>query len=206
MENVNWSYLSKAIEFYKGLGYKYVEVPWFVPMETIMITCPSLEMAYEIKRGDALVGSAEQSLMQMSIDGRLEPGRYVACSPCFRDEPVLDSLHQKQFMKVELFDSLNVDHREHQAWHGVFPGTLDVIAHAMNCMESLGMPRGLHHGLHVQETEQGCDIDVFGIEMGSYGQRTYMVDGKRYDHIYGTGLAEPRFSGMLQTLIKDKLS
>ena len=52
-----------------------------------------------------LIGSAEQSFYQMLLDGALAPGKYVTCSPCFRNETEADWLHQKQFMKVELINT-----------------------------------------------------------------------------------------------------
>jgi hypothetical protein len=39
-------------------------------------------------------------------------------------------------------------------------------------------------------TAQGLDIELGGIELGSYGYRSY----GRLHWIYGTGFAEPRFS------------
>jgi len=204
MDTVNWSYLAKAIEFYKGLGYKYVEVPWFVPLDVSMITCPAKEYAYEIKHGDALVGSAEQSLMHMSIRGDLLPGRYVTCSPCFRDEPV-DDLHKKQFMKVELFDSINVDPTYNAVDEHPHVGIMGASEHAMSFFETFGLQRGWANDLTFVEVDNGCDIEWHGVELGSYGQRDYEYQGQRYSHIYGTGLAEPRFSKMLQTVVQTKL-
>ena len=46
----------------------------------------------------------------------------------------------------------------------------------------------------IVETDEGWDINVGGIEVGSYGSRSI------HDHlwVYGTGLAEPRFSQALR--------
>jgi len=48
--------------------------------------------------------------------------------------------------------------------------------------------------LSIVKTEQGFDINYGNIEIGSYGIRSCSF----LDWIYGTGLAEPRFSRALK--------
>lgn len=199
MEDVNWEYLAKAVDFYKTKGYQYVEVPWMVPMSTIMITCPYEDLAFQLigANRDGLVGSAEQSFMHLSITGQLPKGKYVACSPCFRREPNIDFLHQTQFMKVELFDTITSIDKD--------LALVDMVSEALECFHSLGIPRqdGSHNYFQAYdiETPTGYDIEVLGVELGSYGIRQH----KDLTWIYGTGLAEPRFSSSLRTLFIERL-
>lgn len=203
MEDVNWEFLSKAIDFYKTKGYQYIEVPWMVPMSTIMITCPYEDLAYKLvdvsTDPDGLVGSAEQSFMHLSLTGQLAKGKYVTCSPCFRKEPTVDFWHQTQFMKVELFDTITtpseVDDSE----------TLTMVEQALEFFESIGVPkddgRYNYFQLHTVATPIGYDIELLGVEIGSYGVRTH----KDLTWIYGTGIAEPRFSSAKRTLFIERL-
>ena len=49
-----------------------------------------------------------------------------------------------------------------------------------------------HAGIHVQsvKTDEGVDIELGGVEIGSYGFRTH----EDLFWTYGTAMAEPRFS------------
>tara|TARA_Y100000816_G_C26031176_1_gene539802 strand:+ start:370 stop:894 length:525 start_codon:yes stop_codon:yes gene_type:complete len=172
--------LGRAVDFYKSLGYIYVEVPWYVDPRFVQFTYTGTHR-FKTGLGD-LVGSAEQSLLSMSSSsGVLTPGtKYVACSPCFRDNMPDDALHSPTFMKVELY----------------IPGegTLeDLMYDAMEFFISEGVDPKVYH------THEGQDLVVAGIEVGSYGTRE--VNGIRWT--YGTGVAEPRFS---QAKIEQELS
>ncbi len=200
MEDVNWDYLSKAIDFYKTKGYTYIEVPWMVPMSTIMITCPHEDLAFQLTgaNSDGLVGSAEQSFMHLSLTGELPKGKYVTCSPCFRKEPTVDFWHQTQFMKVELFDTLTeVIDADAQ--------TMVIVDQAFEFFETLGVPKnnGTHNYFQLYDisTVIGIDIELMGVEIGSYGVRSHGA----LTWIYGTGIAEPRFSSARRTLIIERL-
>ena len=48
----------------------------------------------------------------------------------------------------------------------------------------------VNSNFEIVKTEEGLDIELNGIEIGSYGYRSY----KDFHWIYGTALAEPRFS------------
>lgn len=178
---INWQQLGEAVEFYKGLGFEYVETPWFVPSETCMITCPSTDFLVELKpyEGEywALVGSAEQGFLQRVIDNALPGVNYVSCGPCFRNEPVFDEWHHPQFMKVELFSRVD------DTVYGEDVAR-ELLDHAHRFMKQ-------YTELELQETDVGWDLTVAGIEVGSYGFRTSKQTGP---WAYGTGLAEPRFT------------
>ena len=44
---------------------------------------------------------------------------------------------------------------------------------------------------------RSIDIEVDGVEVGSYGIREYKCGDKIYTWVYGTGVALPRFSKVL---------
>jgi hypothetical protein len=171
---VDWKLIGMAIDFYESRGFKRLDVPWAVSLATSSVTCPDTSRMYPF--GDmVLVGSAEQSFMEAQFLSSLAPGRYVSCTPCFRNEPVVDELHQKYFMKVELYSNeadqsgLDLEFAE--------LAQLFLDAHADTEAE-------------IVTTGEGVDLEVAGIEVGSYSSRVH--NGCAWT--CGTGLAEPRFS------------
>ena len=98
---MNWGRISRAMEHY-GQSYISIDVPWIIPWNVIRVTLPPERQSFQTV-GGVLVGSSEQSFLHLALMGTIKPGRYVTCSPCFRDE-VVDELHKTHFMKVELFD------------------------------------------------------------------------------------------------------
>lgn len=194
---IDWSILSDALNYYRGLGYHYVEVPWVVPEATVDLTIPDprfgVRLADNVVNGKrygqscmdedepgVLVGSAEQSFLYMEERGLLMPGRYLACTPCFRHEEYTSPLRRPHFMKVELYVN------------DLIPGRLDeIVGHAWGFFnQNISQHRD---ELLVVNTPDGFDIEVNGYEVGSYGIRD--VKGMRW--AYGTGVAEPRFSASL---------
>jgi seryl-tRNA synthetase len=175
-DNINWEFIGKAIKHYTMRGFKYVDVPWVVDNESISITMPNGRSALQTQDG-FLVGSAEQSFIFLALSKKLNPGRYVTCSPCFRDEEP-DALHQKQFMKVELIELSN---------NPIRPGAVEsMVDEALLFFRSLPM---CHTAKRVV-TSDGFDIELNNVEIGSYGQRSY----RDLHWVYGTGIAEPRLS------------
>lgn len=51
----------------------------------------------------------------------------------------------------------------------------------------------------IEKVDYGYDLLLSGIEVGSYGFREY----KNNKWIYGTGLAEPRFSQAFEKFVKE---
>lgn len=187
---IDYTLLGQALPKYTSRGYVYKEVPWIVPEFPIRATLPDPLPAYVagprydhyghegewVGATDAfgeshyLVGSAEQSFLAMN----LPPGAYCAITPCFRHEPTLDILHQTTFMKLELFVTFE-------------DATVDrVVGDAMEVMAVLSGQRP-----DIVTTEIGYDLELAGIEVGSYGERIHDDYGR---WVYGTGLALPRFS------------
>lgn len=178
MTPIRYDLIARAIAAYQDAGFTYVEVPWVVDPKAVEVTLPEGHKAMTTADG-TLVGSAEQSFIALAIAGRLEPGDYVAASPCFRDDTP-DELHQRTFFKVELIRIQPLDHE-----FGDY-AVRKMAKVARNFMTSL--PDAW--GAQIVERDDGLDIELNGIELGSYGHRSH----GDWHWIYGTGLAEPRFS------------
>lgn len=170
---------AKAIRYYEWQGYQNIEVPWFISREASRSVMPKERNPFEVLKWPPtsikaidLPGSAEQSFVQLMIENKLNPGKYQSLTPCFRDEPVVDDLHQTTFMKLELIDfNLNAS-------------LLSVVTDAHRFFEK-------HITCDVVPTGDGYDIlSKDDIELGSYGKRSFAG----FSWIYGTGLAQPRFS------------
>lgn len=178
--DINWHLLVEALGHYGRKGFVQTDLPWHARSEVVNVTCPHQDAAFQLPGHGTLVGSAEQSFMQAQFDGKLEKGRWVALTPCFRNEPTYDRLHLPYFMKVELYS--NDDCHE-----GL---DLEFAEIARSFMQ-------LHSPLPVEivTTDIGYDLEIAGIEVGSYSTRTY----EGFTWTCGTGLAEPRFSTAIRS-------
>lgn len=173
---INYDYVANAIFYYKGLGYKYMNAPWFVSRETMEVTAPPDRRYCSSFLGD-LVASGEQSFIEMHKQGKLPKGLHQCATPCFRDEPVVDHIHKNYFFKVELIDVMPQD-----------PGRSlsrmidDALFLFRQVLPNAEVVNGDVYGV--------TDIQAEGLELGSYGIRGH----GNFTWVYGTGLAEPRFS------------
>jgi hypothetical protein len=175
---INYNLISDAINWYQNNGFEYIEVPWKVSKEAMSVTFPNS------KKG--LVGSAEQSFIQMMLDGKLKNGKYVACTPCFRNE-VVDEYHYPYFMKVELIDFGSSSYNQNLLLSKKF---FESRLHVKSEIKFKEL-----------KTKDGFDLLMSfdsknELEVGSYGVRKY----KDFIWSYGTGIAEPRFSKHLLNL------
>lgn len=181
--NISWEYLIRTIEYFKSRGYKYIEVPWLVSNEAIRSTFNG--PISEVFQNKYVVGSGEQSFVQLQLDGKLPIGKYVTLTPCFRDEIELSDIKQLSFMKVELYDF--------RAFYNAKFALMETIKLCETWFNKLQ-----DTAVNIVRTgESEYDINLHGIEIGSYGIRTYnkTLNEKNECHwIYATGLAEPRFS------------
>jgi len=176
---INWKRLANAISFFTENGYRYVEVPWNVPTHVTRATCPEERRIVGSSIGD-LVGSAEQSFMHLEGVGQLGKGAFVTCSPCFRNEDTVDVFHQRTFMKVELYQNVNVTRDE-----------LDRMVELVMEFNRTVLKSEFWSYLKRRDmAPHEIDIELSSIEIGSYGIRS--MNGN--DWIYGTGIAEPRFT------------
>jgi hypothetical protein len=170
----DWRIIADAVAFYESHDYQYVEAPWFAPDCALMTTCPSPELIIRSQTHGGLVGSAEQSFVALDMEGKLGRGSFVAATPCFRNEPMIDGLHQSTFVKVELYRNDKVD-----------MGALhDMVAAAQAFFYTLT------DDVRVETSSEGYDLVLNGVEIGSYGIR----QSGKHKWLFGTGVAEPRFS------------
>lgn len=177
---INYKILHDAQCYYEERGFKFVETPWTVPHEIASIT-------YEMKKSDntfyiphkdkTLVASGEQGFLSLYNKGFLPKGYFQTTTPCFRDE-TFDETHTKYFMKNELIITA-VDDVEVQVEA--------MVSTALGFLSKYGDQNKF--GI-VPTGRFSYDIEYDGVEVGSYGYRECSF----LKWIYGTGVAEPRFS------------
>jgi hypothetical protein len=157
-------------------GFQIIEAPWYIPKWIDEITKPSDRNSIITNLGDCLPASGEQSFL--SIWDKLEDGgKYQTITPCHRNEPVEDEWHLPYFMKNELI--IKGGQNE------------DVIWIAKTCQQFFQIYSKKQ--VDFKFTSEGIDLEIDGIEIGSYGIRTY--NNMRW--VYATGCAEPRFSKLI---------
>lgn len=194
MVQIDYGRLALAKEFYSDQGFTYIEVPWIVRPGSVDVTLPSDKRRFDTLDG-ALVGSGEQSFFDMRDS--LKPGKYQTITPCFRDEVVTEWNH-RHFMKLELIQVLEVARKpkdlDQSQWKTLYcvmvPYMMSVATAFFKMCSGLN---SLTPHLATVVTDIGYDIELNGVEVGSYGCREH--DGFRW--IYGTGCAEPRLSQAL---------
>lgn len=101
---IDYQCIADALKYYSR-DFRYIEVPWNIDIDTMLLTAPNIESVFCLDQiyPQCLVGSAEQSFLYLAKQNKLNKNvKYMACTPCFRNETE-DTIHQKYFMKVELF-------------------------------------------------------------------------------------------------------
>ncbi len=179
---MNYARIARAIEFYKTLGYLYIDVPWVADYTSVVRTAPEgvhlfplNHKAPDVDSAPFLIASAEQSFLMLAKQGKLlNRVPYMSCTPCFRAETNFDDLHQMYFMKLELFCLTN---------HMADKMFSDALRFAE--LEEVRENRRIVLTKRVTGTNTR-DLDMNGIEIGSYYDRD--------EYSCGTGLAEPRFT------------
>lgn len=184
---IDYNILGHSQKFYSERGYKGIETPWTVTMAVSNITKPEdkKQEFFIPSKNKVLVSSGEQGFLYLYLKGFLPKGRYFTISPCFRDE-VFDFLHTKYFMKTELIITDDVSKS----------GLEKIIDDAFEFF-SLYLPKE-NLSIHKSPDSEGTDIfytnDNDCYELGSYGIRSC----EYLDWVYGTGIAEPRFSKIIE--------
>lgn len=176
MSMISTSKIFEALEYYKNLGYTMIDVPMCIDVTSSEHTKPKNVNDLYHSKDKVYVGSAEQSFIQLHKEGQLPDGKYMALTPCNRDEKVLDETHYLSFLKLEL---INVNQAVAK----------EMLLHAKDFFE-IYLPTKI---VTTKEAIDSYDLESkdSGIEIGSYGVRR-MLDGTLYT--YGTGIAEPRLS------------
>lgn len=170
MYNIDIGLINTAYLYYMLRGYKPLSAPMIVDKDIVELTLPEGREAKE-HLGQYYVGSAEQSFYQLIKDGFEPEGSYVMLTPCHRDE-VNDESHLDIFLKLELVSTEKT--------------FINVAKDAYDFYTALGESVELVKG----DTWGSADLEIGGIEVGSFGHRIY----DNYLVSYGTGLALPRFS------------
>lgn len=174
--NIDYILLAEAQSYYSGLGYRYIDLPWTVDEIYSNATKPIEYKNFYIDN-KVLVASGEQSFIELAVNNKLVPGKYFGITPCFRDERI-DRIHNKYFMKLELFQN----------------DVTDIIELGFMIEDVQKFFSELSVDTIKTITPDGFDITTINnIELGSYGIREVL--GIKY--IYGTGLALPRFTNAL---------
>lgn len=171
--------IHEALTYYSNIGYISTSTPIIVESSTSKETKPEFVDDLYHDNDHVYVGSAEQGFIQLYNSGVLnDNGSYMSISPCFRKESILNKTNYLMFLKIELMiitDTPGIDFDKilNDAF-GFFKTKANVMSLKMDTI-----------------SKSQTDLTLNGIEIGSYGIRTFN-DNKKY--IYGTGLAEPRFS------------
>lgn len=177
---LDYRYIVDAQEFYLEHNFEPIAVPWIVGIDAYTSTLPE-RVEHYATLGGFLVGSAEQSFIQLLTNGE-ELGRVQAATPCFRSEDH-DELHSPYFFKLELLDN-------------ELPMTKESVFSVLDTAREF-----FERYLPTEVTDEGnSSWDIIskdnGIELGSYGIRSY----KEHQWIYGTGVALPRLQQVLAKL------
>lgn len=178
MHLIDYALLGKAQTYYQHLGYSELAVPWIISHEAQNATRPPDRREFYTLDG-YLNSSGEQSFLELLLSG-VRLTKHSCITSCFRDE-IPDRLHQRAFVKLEL---INTD---------VSEANLQIMIHdAKTFFDQLSPKSSPVQVILTDLVTRSFDIidGTHGIELGSYGIRTY----KSYRWIYGTGLALPRFS------------
>ena len=181
MISIDYQVIADALTHYTSKGYARIEAPWTVTRAVSDLTRPEgcADWYIESKK-KTLVASGEQSFLYLYLKGFLPAGKVITVTPCFRDEP-FDLTHTKYFLKAELIDTVDAS-----------KSRLDEMINTALIFfaENLGKIDHVQNKLEVVPTEDGFDIEYDGYELGSYGIRSCPY----LSWIYGTAVAEPRFS------------
>ena len=183
--------VQRALDYWTARGATFIDLPWVASEHSLQATCPAgAPLGVEVP-GGWLVNSGEQSFLELwAGDGLAEGDCYIGWTPCFRREPRFDRLHSLGFLKAELF--LPLADPDPVAARRRLRALLDTQG---RLFDELALHLGRSDGRLTldPEDERQVDIQLNGIEGGSYGVRAF--DGRAY--LYGTALALPRFTQAL---------
>jgi aspartyl-tRNA synthetase len=185
--NCSAQFIMNAMNFYSGRGYAPVSVPYVIDVDVNAMTCPEYCAAPRHQKvgpnAGVYSGSAEQGFLQLMKDRAIGQGKYMAITPCVRDE-WCDETHFLTFLKVELIHIIKEP--SYKAAEAMMSDAYDFF------MKSVGNTRSeVLELVNFDNLNYEHDILLNGFEIGSYGIRKG-YNGETY--VYGTGIAEPRFS------------
>lgn len=176
--------LIKCISSMEYNGYGLIDVPYYVTKEVSEHTKPDWSDDLHHSEKLVYVGSGEQSFLSMIKTKQITYGRYMCLTPCYRNEPELDLLHLKVFLKLELIDYIEPY------------SDIDYVRKSLDNMikEVLHFYKHYLTEYHIEVYKvlnDQYDILLNGVEIGSYGIRKTLGDEF---YVYGTGVALPRLN------------
>lgn len=175
---IDYNLINKSIEFYFEKGFERIETPWLVTDYVDSITRPKEVIPYRVdNKNKNLVASGEQGFLYLYLKEYLPKGRFQTVTPCFRNDS-FDLTHTKYFIKNELIITDNVNKKTME----------ELMGYSRNFFENI-----FNKIIDVVKTDEGCDLEIEGYELGSYGIRK--CDFLHW--VYGTGCAEPRTSKLM---------
>lgn len=177
---VDYSKIAAAQAYYTAQGYKEIPVPWIISFEPYNATRPPHRKEFYCLDG-YLNASSEQSFLELILQG-VPITKHYCVTPCFRDEPIIDATHHRSFMKLEL---INTDATQENLTSMV----QDAVTFFSRYIPVTVVP--------TNQEQTAFDIvdQQNGVELGSYGIRTY----NEHTWIYGTGVALPRLDTVIKT-------
>lgn len=184
---VDLKLITDAAFWWSSRGFRETAVPAMVCKEVMDHTSPpgAIDLRLEGFDRDCVVASAEQSFLQLELDGELSYGDWMALTPCYRYETNHDEIHLPVFLKLELFSlPEEKDEKEMQT---------AALRLATKFQDMFFDIRGIP--TEIKETTEGWDAYYRGIELGSFGVRRTL---RNQLYLYGTGIAEPRASFVIQ--------
>lgn len=188
--SISWENISSILNYHVSVnGFKYVDVPWIIPkcIKSITFNCQDWNV---LENNLCLIGSGEQGFIYCQVNEALEPERcYITSTPCFRNEENLSDIRKLYFMKCELFKSLKEGDDYDKALEEII------------CAAENGLNQLIHNrkSIYRMKTEEGIDLMIDDVEIGSYYFREYKFNDKKFRYVCGTAIAEPRFSSVLNS-------
>lgn len=184
---INYPLLARAVEFYSKHDFMQIEVPWMVDYVSDRFTRPDGVKPLYVENAPVnrnnLIASGEQGLIQLVREFDIQENwRCMTVTPCFRPSEE-DSLHQTQFMKLELGSLVKQE----------------IAFKTRDEFRSLAREFFISEGLETLiESPHASQSDLVSarchIEVGSYGVRKHpQANMAGYAWVYATGLALPRF-------------
>lgn len=191
---IDYSLIHQASEYYSNLDYLRIESPWLVTREINDLTRPSNASRYLVQKDNedkikTFVASGEQSFLYLINKGFLpKRGKFHTITPCMRNDS-FDETHTKYFMKLELirYSTASITDINNKIQK--------MVGNALEFFKQHVDDSRLQI-LELKETSEFSSYDIMldNIEIGSYGYRECLF----CNWIYGTGLAEPRFSRLIK--------
>ena len=199
--------LSRALDDWSKCGAQFISLPWLASSQSMDATRPAERPAHlDIATPfGSFVASGEQSFLDLAQQGALQSSQlYIGWTPCLRHEEQFDYWHHYQFLKVELFawaqgwSTGNISETPNPL---AYAQLLHLVKTAKELFEQwIGVDTQSHPQVQaVQIDPHSWDLMCNDIELGSYGIRMHPSIGRPY--LYGTAVAEPRYSNVVSELV-----